>query len=277
MIPTAVLAQSTSILIGTNPTTPNGPIFLVDGTIYTTTQVFVWPVGSKHTVQFPFSLDNSGDQLNYQSAANDQIRWTFGGWVASNGNFIGGSNSIVTLTADPSLTSFIASVTEQFQINISFGNGATPGACSGAPGEPSNNATGVMYLDGTCYDSSAQLYLPAGSHLLNEFPFPGSVFYGYLAPGLIQTPINSINIAYPITITPLWSQAKRVIFMTNPPGLQVLVDGQPLSTPTTPSSTYAGGCVSGNALIPPGAPPGFPALCLGEADFLPGSTHHIGA
>jgi uncharacterized protein (TIGR03437 family) len=277
LIPTAVLAQSTSILIGTNATTPNRPIFLVDGTIYTTTQVFVWPVGSKHTVQFPFSLDNNGNQLNYQIVDNGQIEWTFGGWTASNGNFIGGSNSIVTLTADPSLTSFIASVTALYQVNISFGNSSTPGACSGAPGEPSNNATGVMYLDGTCYDSSAQLYLPAGSHLLNEFPFPGSVFYGYLAPGLIQTPINSINIAYPMTITPLWSQAKRVIFMTNPPGLQVLVDGQPLSTPTTPSSTYTGGCVSGNALIPPGAPPGFPALCLGEADFLPGSTHHIGA
>ena len=56
----SVVAQPlTSITIGSNvpPPTPNGPVFVVDGTAFISTQTFEWVQGSSHVVQFPLSLD----------------------------------------------------------------------------------------------------------------------------------------------------------------------------------------------------------------------------
>src|SRR6266852_2179573 len=72
---------STSIRIGTNANSlgvnQNGPIFVVDGQQFTSTQVFVWPVGSKHIVQYLLSVDPvSQAQLPYQSITGD-VRYYF--------------------------------------------------------------------------------------------------------------------------------------------------------------------------------------------------------
>ncbi len=276
LIPTALLAQSVNVIVGTNPTTNGGPEFLVDGTIYLTTQAFLWPVGTKHTVQFPFSFDQNGNQLTYQSASNDAVRWTFGGWTASDGT-VTGTSAIVSVTAEPTLTSLIASVTELLQVSISFGSTAAAGTCAGTPGPQQGGAGGIMYMDNACYDSSTQIYFTAGSHNLSALPFPGSVFYGWYAPSFTTTLNLTVNITYPMTITPLFSQATRVVFETNPPGLNVLVDGQTITTPPNPPSSPGTGCSPDNTRIPVYAPPGFPALCQGEFDFLPGSSHTIGA
>src|ERR1700687_1775813 len=67
--------QTTSIHIGTNP---NGPIFVVDGQQFTTSQVFVWPVGSRHIVQFLLSVDPvTHTVMGYQSTNYDAIRYSF--------------------------------------------------------------------------------------------------------------------------------------------------------------------------------------------------------
>src|SRR5262245_19372212 len=80
-------AQSTSIRIGTNFISPTGdyPLFVVDGTQYLTPQNFVWPIGSKHTVQFLLSTNSDGQSLGYQSSINDTIRFSFGSWQANGG------------------------------------------------------------------------------------------------------------------------------------------------------------------------------------------------
>jgi uncharacterized protein (TIGR03437 family) len=278
-IPSLGLAQNTSIVIGTNPTTSNGPYLLVDGTTITAPQVFVWPVGSKHTVQFPFSIDPLSNPLPYQSAQHDTIRFTFGGWVASNGNFQGTNNSTITITADPSLTSLFANVVETVMVTIDFGQTPVNTNCQGAPGDAPSNGFfgGIIYFDITCYGNTSSFFIPIGAHTLNAFPYPGWVFYGYNAGGQIKTPLATVNVQAPMIITPQFSIAKRVNFLTNPPGLQVLVDGQVINTPLSPASTYTGSCAPDYTRIPPGAPSGFPALCMGEFDFLPGSTHTIGA
>lgn len=277
---TAIFAQNTSIVIGTNPSTSNGPDFIVDGTTYVSTQVFVWPVGSKHTVQFPFSLDNNGNALPYQAQQNGSIQFTFGGWVASNPSMQGLGNSVITVTADPTLTSLFASVSESVQVNINFGITATNPNCSGAPADAPTTGTfpGLIYFNSTCYGNNATVFLPVGSYTASAFPYPGYVFYAYSVTGQnITTPLATINVQSPITITPMFAVAKRVDFMTNPPGLQVLIDQSTILTPASPASTASGGCTPDYTRIPPGAPSGFPALCQGEFDFLPGSTHTIGA
>jgi uncharacterized protein (TIGR03437 family) len=280
LFPSAMLAQNTSILIGTNPSTSNGPAFIVDGTAYVHNQVFVWPVGSKHIVQFPFSLDFNGDALPYQSQLNDTIRFTFGGWVPSNGGFVGANNPAVTLTADPSMTSFLATVTEVIRVDVNFGTFANT-SCGGAPSNapPSNGPlAGIIYLDGACIGSSTTLYLSQGTHVLNAFPYPGWIFVGWNIGGYVYHPIVSFNVTEPTVITPLFSIAKRVNFITNPPGLRVMVDGAQINTPPTGVATASdGSCSPDYDRLPPGAPSGFTPLCVGEFDFLPGSTHVIGA
>jgi uncharacterized protein (TIGR03437 family) len=281
LIPSAALAQNTSIVIGTDPTTSNGPQYIVDGTAYIATQVFVWPVGSVHTVQFPFSLDFNGNSLPYQSQLNDTIRFTFGGWIASTANFVGGASPNVTLTADPSLTSFIATVSETVQVNINFGGTVVNPNCGGAPGDaPSQGAySGIIYVDDTCVGSSITEYIPAGPLVLQAYPYPGWVFTGWNIGGYyVYSPLTTYNVTSPITVTPLFTIAKRVNFLTNPLGLQVMVDGAAINTPTNGQATSSdGSCQPDYTRLPPGAPSGFTPLCIGEFDFAPGSTHTIGA
>ena len=153
-------AQSLStITIGTNPTTNNGPVFVVDGTSYITTQVFTWPTGSKHIVQFPLTLAISGTALPYQSAAGDTIRFAFNGW-AENTTLLGPASSTVqTITADPSITSFFANVTISYLVHIDFGNIGTNTNCSGAPASPASSSgilDGIIYLDGVCVGNTTE-------------------------------------------------------------------------------------------------------------------------
>ena len=281
LIPSAAVAQNTSITIGTNPSTSNGPNFIVDGTIFAKTQVFVWPVGSVHTVQFPFSLDFNGFPLPYQSQLNDTIRFAFGGWVASSSSFEGAGNPAVTLVADPSLTSFIASVSETVAISINFGGSTLNPNCGGAPNDaPATGAfAGIIYVGGGCVGSTLTEFVAAGPLALQAFPYPGWVFAGWdISGNFVPSAITSWNVTTPITIFPQFAVAKRVNFLTNPLGLQVSVDGAPINTPSTgPATGPDGNCTPDYTRIPPGAPAGFTPLCLGEFDFAPGSTHVIGA
>jgi uncharacterized protein (TIGR03437 family) len=275
-------AQSLStITIGTIPTTNNGPVFIVDGTSYSTTQVFTWPTGSKHIVQYPLALDLNGNALTYQSAANDNIRFIFNGWTENTTLLSPASATIQTITADPSITSFFVNVTPNYLVHIDFGTIGQNNACGGAPSSPTSTTNfldGIMYMDSLCYANTADVYVTAGSHILNAFPYPGWVFYGFAINGLTPTYLTNINVTTPITIIPEFSVAKRVDFLTNPLGLSVLVDGATINTPAPPLAGVDGvTCAPDYSRLPPGAPAGFTPLCYGQFDFLPGSVHRIGA
>jgi uncharacterized protein (TIGR03437 family) len=274
-------AQSLStITIGASPTTNSGPIFIVDGTSYIATQVFTWPTGSKHIVQFPLALDISGAPLPYQSAANDNIRFAFNSWTENTTLLSPGSSTVQTITADPSITSFFANVTINYRVHIDFGTIGTNTTCSGAPSSPTSSSLldGIMYFDGVCVGNTTDIYANVGAHTINAFPYPGWVFYGFAINGLTPTYLASINVTTPITIIPEFSVAKRVDFLTNPLGLQVLVDGATINTPAPPLASVNGvTCAPDYSRLPPGAPAGFTPLCYGQLDFLPGSVHRIGA
>jgi uncharacterized protein (TIGR03437 family) len=260
-----------------------GALFQVDGTLYTSSAVFAWPTGSTHIVEFPLSTSNSETGTNFQTSQNGNIEYSFGGWSANSGAVSPPAGNFVTVTAEPSLTSLVANVSVSYLVSINFPNGTTtPNApCAGAPASPTNTngmPQGLFYLDGTCYGGSTSLFLPAGTHTVAGYPYPGWVFYAVLVNSQQAANGASVNIQGPSTITPQFSVAKRVDFITNPLGLNIIVDGAIIPTPG-PNSAASNGisCQPDYTLLPPNAPPGFTPLCYGQFDFLPGSTHHIGA
>jgi hypothetical protein len=286
----AVAAQSvTSVRIGTSFTSLSGanPVFYVDGTGYTSPQTFVWPIGSKHIVQFLLSTDNGGNALNYQSVLGDSIRYTFTGWTTNSSvTLSAGSNAVQTVSADPGLTSLIAQTTVQYRVHLSLPNSGTTstGPCGGAPGNAPQDGfrQGVIYFQGSCFSDSTNVltdpFVAPGTYPLNAFPYPGWVFYGWQIGNNPPNYLTSITIAGPTNILAMFSIAKRVNFITDPPGLQILVDGAVINTPPASSQSSDGvTCAPDYTRLPPGAPAGFQPLCLGQFDFLPGSKHTVGA
>lgn len=269
-------AQSniSSVMVGTNPV---GAVFSVDGVNYLSTQTFLWPQGSKHIISFVFSLASNGTSLGYQLSTNAQQQFIFSGWTAG-GVSLGGGASTVTVTANPSIPAVLASLSENYLVQVLFPNSAAT-SCSAAPGNPTGTGTisGIVYFNNTCVANSETLYLAAGNIPLIEFPYPGWVFYGWqINNNFVQASSSSYNLTGPATITPLFSIAKRVHFMTNPPGLTVLVDRTLSQTPLTPSPNGAT-CPTQSSQISGLAPVGFPQLCTGDFDLMPGSVHTIGA
>ncbi len=269
-------AQITSVMVGTNA---NGAAFSVDSQSYITTQTFLWPEGSKHILSFPSSVDANGNPLGYQTTSDRLTRFTFGGWSTSSGTFPG-SGPTITVTADPTIASYTASVSVSYQLQIQIPGVPSNVTCNGSPGNasPTGFQDGVIYVNGACYASSAISFAPAGPLTLAEFPFPGWAFYGWQINGGYQlSPNYTYNLTGPTTLLPLFSVAKRVHFLTNPPGFQVIVDGAPNGTPLAPNGDGATCNSSTSYSISQSAPPGYPILCLGDFDFLPGSAHKIGA
>jgi uncharacterized protein (TIGR03437 family) len=264
-----------------------GPIYIVDGQRYNTTQVFLWPQGSKHSVQFLLSIDETTDMpLGYQAANGDVARWIFGGWQDNLGDLAPAGSVFQTVTASPSLTSLIGSVTTQFKIALTFYNTAGAPDCSGAPGDAPQNGFqyGVVYIDGTCYDNSADVWTQAGPHVLNAFPYPGFVFVGWMVDGGAPNAyLTSFTLKSTTTLIPQFMPAKRVQLRTNPLGMQVVVDHSLITTPPAlPSAILPNGninpnCTPNYVAIPGAAPRGFTPLCIGDFDFLPGSVHQIAA
>jgi uncharacterized protein (TIGR03437 family) len=266
-----------------------GPIFIVDGQQYNTPQTFLWPEGSKHSLQFLLSVDETTDfPLGYQAANNDVARWTFGGWTDNLGELAPSDNVFQTITATPGLTSIIGQVSTQYMIALVFPNaqGGTNPNCGGAPGDAPQNAVfyGIIYIDGTCYSNSANIWTVAGVHQLNAFPYPGYGFVGWIVDGGAPNAfLSSFTLTFTATLIPDFQPAKRVQFRTNPLGLQVIVDHSLITTPPAlPSSILPPGNLSTNCTpnytaIPGAAPPGLTPLCVGDFDFLVGSVHQIAA
>jgi uncharacterized protein (TIGR03437 family) len=268
-------AQISSVQVGT---VPNGAAFAVDGVSYSTTQVFLWPSGSKHIIQFPFTSGPNGTTLPFQLSNDGLYQYLFNGWTA-NSVLLGGGAANVTYTADVNTPSVLAQLGENYSVTVLFPNSNPLATCAGAPGDPTapGFVDGVVYFNGACIATTTSAFIPAGPLPLIEFPFPGWVFYGWTINNTMVPGSNTIyQLTGPATFTPLFSIAKRVHFMTNPPGLSVLVDRSSVTTPMVPSANGAT-CNPVYNQLPPSPPPGFPALCFGDFDFLPGSQHSIGA
>ncbi len=289
-----VYAQSTTgVTVGLSQA---GPVFYVDGQTYNTSHVFLWPVGSTHVVQFPYSVDLNGNTLQFQAGGAGTVEWTFGGWADNAGLLSPAGSPVQTVTVFSGMTSLIGSVTELMQLAITFpantGSGGSNVNCSGAPGNPAPPeggagpfGYGLVYVNGTCFSDSTVLFIPAGPVTLNAFPFPGYGFVGFEYGGNPPNPyLYNYNLTVPgSAVYAVFSPAKRVSFRTNPLALEVTVDSVVLNTPPAlPTSIPEPNNVSNNCTpnydaIPPNTVVGITPLCIGDFDFLPGSTHKIGA
>lgn len=267
-------------------TEPAGAKFAVDGIIYTSAATFQWPMGSKHFVKYVQDSVPTVPSLGTDPTALTVLQYTqdgasayaFQSWADNNGLLTAGSDPNQVVTADPKVTYLKATVQVQYRIILDFLNSPTSTTTStcGAPGTPALNtlAVGVVYIAAQCYASSAIIYLPGNQKLLlNAFPFPGFVFLGWSNIGT-DAYLTSLTLLGPMTLAPRFSPAKRVRFETQPLGLQVLVDRT--STPTVSSTDPNSPCPH-NEGLPVTVPSTVPALCRGDFDFAPGSSHLVGA
>jgi uncharacterized protein (TIGR03437 family) len=271
--------------------TQAGPNFYVDGQTYSGSQTFFWPVGSKHILQFPFSVDGFGNALSYQNGNGDSVEWSFGGWKDNLGLLSPSSSPIQTITAEPGLTSIIGQIITTLQLTITFPQGTGSGGsninCTGSPGAPSSTQTvgwGLVYVNGTCISDSTVIFVPAGQQTVNAFPFPGYAFLGFESGGNPPNPaLSTFNQITPLQVTVLFTPAKRVNFRTNPLGLQVTVDQTVINTPAASAAgvqqtvNSIQSCNPNSLALPPSPTYNGQILCSGSFDFLPQSSHRIGA
>ena len=247
---------------------------MVDGTPYTSTQVFFWPVGTRHTVQFPIAVDGTGAPLGYQASGLNVARYAFGGWKDSLG-LINGSSPNQTFTVAPGLTSVTGQVSATHKVYLQFNDIAmTSGACDASTGAGSN--FGVVYFDGTCYSATTEIWATAGTHTLKAYPYPGWGFAGFMVDGYTyETSVLQYNLASAVNILPTFQSAKRVRFRTDPLGLNVIVDHSIINTP--PNILPTGTCKPIDMQLPIPGPTGYTPLCVGDFDFMPGTKHQVAA
>jgi uncharacterized protein (TIGR03437 family) len=266
---------ATSITISTNP---QGPRFQVDGTTYTAAASFIWPTGSTHYVVFITDPPVNGSTGLVQTSLDGTTAWAFTGWEDNNGLVQPTAVPIQVITANPAVTSFTAQVTVAYRVVLSYNtlyNSSFVKPTCGAPGAiPVGQASpGVVYIGGQCYWTSVTNFLPAAStEPLNAYPYPGFAFTGWSLNGATPTSfLTNVTINGPTQIIPIFVPAERVSFMSSPPGLQVMVDHTPVPTRTL---NDAPNC-PGNETLPVIVQLGFPPLCFGDFDFVPGSTHFV--
>lgn len=271
-------AQSSisSVRVSTNPI---GGRFMVDGVLYYGAQVFLWPTGSKHTIQFPQDTNSDGTPAGFQSSPDGLTHYGFTQWVLSTGTSPSQLPDL-TLIADPTITSVTMALSVSYRVQLRFSSFPTAAPVPCVPGSTPQDAfrVGLVMLAGACFGSNADVFLSKGLVPVVAYPFPGYLFQGWATNG--GPPISyagQLNVPGPIELVAMFTQAKRVTFVTSPPGLNVLVDRT--TTPTIPG--YANAQVPGtcpaNLSLPPLPPLTLPALCYGDFDFLPGSSHVIGA
>ena len=222
-----------------------GASFTVDGTWFTSSAVMTWPAGSKHVI----SIDP------VQTTFDGGFQYVFNGWVDSAGLLAPGGAGVQVFTANPGVTSLVATVSVKYRIILNFfntGAGQMTGSSARAPEckAPSDGQTpipnqpnqapggfsaGLVYIDGGCYWSSNTGYWEPGSHTLNAFPYDGFIFLGWSGSlNGSDAYLRKFVLNGPMTLVANFAPARKVTVYTDPPKLQVLVDRTLINT-TDPS------------------------------------------
>ncbi|MCX6625722.1 MAG: hypothetical protein NTY38_32595, partial [Acidobacteria bacterium] len=257
----------------------SGATFRVDGRDYKSQTVFLWPAGSKHTLELlaqPYDAD--GIQ-----------QYTCSTWADSAGLLIPNGSLVQVVAADSRITSFKGTCTVSgYRVDLYFyGDSvsplqATPNVCE-APGNPSSNQSRVglvqvasPLLNG-CFWQSTYFYT-RGLMTLNAFPYPGCVFTGW-SPGAASSTayLTTFNVTRHLQLTAKFDPARRVQFRTKPSGLQVAVDRDFINTPALspcPDSQWLPIGPVGMNLTVAGL---YGPMCSGDFDFPFGSKHVLAA
>lgn len=253
-------------------------VFKVDGREFRGAASFLWPVGSKHVLEFPVRRQTPLDTTNCQYNDTNDSRFCFQGWSENSSLLQANSDLYQTVTVGPGTNWYEPVYQAQHILRVlgfegTAGSETAKAAACGAPGDPGTAfRPGIFFIAGECYWNGFTDYYPEGELTLNAFPFPGFVFVGW---SVNATPPNEYLRLYrhdaPRTIAARFTPAKRVMFRTSPPELKVMVDRALVST--------AGGddrCDFSGTILPY-VPRTIAPLCLGDFDFAPNSRHVIGA
>ncbi len=262
-----------------------GATFFVDGMMYTGTAIFTWKVGSEHLLQGfsdrpteVLSIPVTGQYVNLPACYR-----TFAGFTLPSPQVLTEVSNTVTVVATASMT-----ITANFTLNCPvileyFDTPTFPYSCSQtpnppplAPGDAPPGVVNAAIGQGACYWSNTVQFVPVPSAVpMSAQAFPGWLFTGWRVNGLLASTAASaaIPVNGPTVVQPLFTLAARVRFLTNPPGLSVIVDHNPTSTIREPNATGTSACADNETLATPA--PEIAGLCLGDFDFLPGSTHTV--
>lgn len=249
--------------------------FRVDGQIYTGRVLLTWPAGSKHSLEF---YVNNEDGNQYTGAG--RTRFAFGSWSENTtlATASGSSTSAVVVTADPRVNRYLGSVSKEHLVDLVMFDGRVtpPGqpqpVCSASGNAPQDQLrVGVVTVNGVCFWNNASFWTSSTDFNLNAYPFPGFVFVGWGNSSSSQPDpfVKRVILEQGGFLHARFAAAKRVKFRTSPPGLKIRVDRQEHRT------TEIEPCESNNYQLPiPHL--SIPLSCIGEFDFVPGSTHVIG-
>ena len=196
-------------------TMPDGGYFSVDGQNYNHAMSAIWPAGSKHVLSVDSTVQNGGPT---------KTQYTFHGWSSSLGTLPSGNT--VTVTADPAFTSYKAQFDLQYALSLIFFT------CSDAT---NCQSPGVISVNGQPLGFTQDIYFTAGSQvILMATPNPGWVFAGWDAGygQTIQGPMNTVVLNGPVSVYPIFRQARNINLAASPSGLQLLADRTKVSTPT---------------------------------------------
>jgi uncharacterized protein (TIGR03437 family) len=194
-------------------TEPTGFRFFVDGEPYRSAQTFLWPAGSKHTIFV------EGDQFLLPGH-----RSKFSGWSDSTGR-LSFSGDTITVTADPSITSFKASFSTEYLLRVLFSQCNTADAACRPPGSVS--------VGGGASTTDIEQWMGVNSTVvLQAFPNTGFVFNGWgPQSGNATSFMYTHTMTGPITFSNIFAPAKRVTLLSEPAELLVAPDRTPTRTP----------------------------------------------
>lgn len=197
--------------------------FYVDGVPYSGSATFLWPEGSSHVLQ-AFTRAPDSEQSDAE-----RVICAGGTWKDSANNAVGGTTATVIATYGISGYS-TQGCAKQFKIRVRFsfdsGGGGGLFSCSDSQG-------GNVIVDGVCVASDTDLW-GAGPIVFQANAPAGWVFAGWIGTGLTAQGTRATALANsPLVVYAKFAPAVHATVVTSPPGLQVLVDRQTITTPAS--------------------------------------------
>ncbi len=205
----AASAQAQNTLSIRVEPSPVGAGVTVDGIRYTTPQLFIWQENSQH------SLVADAPPTALQAATE----FVFDSWTDPGGGLFQSAQRAITITASRAVTTYRALYNPFHRIIV----------------RTYDPASGTIEINGEAITGDRTLHLAAGSEvLLRASPAPGWVFQRWSSqgrpPGL---PVQRWQLNGPLDLHPVFARGRRVTLLTNPPGLNLLIDRTETATPIT--------------------------------------------
>lgn len=215
----------TSVTVDTNPT---GLQVVVDGTPVTAPQTYSWALNSVHTLAIPAGIASSGlqaqGQLDYQFGA-----WNDGGAASHTINITPGSGMPGYPPTSPAQTVYTANFIQWVPYS--------PMSTSFPPGAGSVTTTPTP----TTFAGVGQFFLADLPVSLHGNPNSGYNFFNWYgsincnSSCYFSLTANPLNLNYWVTsgIQPGFTTSQVTTIATNPPGLDIQVDGKDYTSPVS--------------------------------------------